>query len=947
MMVNNRYIDKFAANKMTVLNKILDTLSNNANNLRSSNDRLRSSNDRLRSSNDRLRSSNDRLCSSNDRLRSANGSFSSANGSFFFSNDRLRSSNGSFSTANGSLCGNNSCSFNQIFTIFLIILALFSSFNGIAQEGTATIFGTVSDSIGRPLSGADIFVKHFNEYNTRSDSAGKYRLEIPAKIKDTIVFTHIGLAASEAFINPEPNTKTMVNKRMYFSSIDLRGVTVQGEKVDRGTGITHINPRLVDNLPGPGGFEALLKTFAGVTSNNELSSQYNVRGGNYDENLVYVNDVEIYRPFLVRSGQQEGLSFINSDMVDKVAFSAGGFDAAYGDKMSSVLDIKYKRPVQFAGSVSMSLLGASLSLEGSAGKGHRFTYLLGIRQKSDQYILGSLDTKGDYHPSFTDLQGYLSYDINDKWELDVLGNYSQNKYTVIPSNRTTTFGTVSAALSFQVFFDGREVDAYQCMTGAVSLIYHPTEHLKMKFIASAFQTNEDETYDIMGQFYLNQLNNNLGSSNFGNVAFNLGVGTFINHARDYLHANVYNFEQKGFYNYGKSNELQWGAKIQHEVITDNLNEWNYVDSAGFSIPIQPDTMINLQNPIWINHNLNSNRISGYLQNKWEGKSISKPTLTVGVRANYWDVNKQTVISPRANFSIKPNWKKDVVFRVASGFYYQPPFFREMLDLEGNVHPDVKAQQSIHFVVGSDYNFKAWGRPFKFVTEAYYKSLNSIDPYFIDDVRIRYFGNNNAHGYAEGIDFRVNGEFVKNVESWASLSIMQTKEIIDNNIYVNSYNQYGELITPNVIDTRAVRYDTIKVGYIPRPADQRISFSIFFQDYIPKHPTYKMNLSLVFGTGFPFGPPNSVKFLDAFRMPFYRRVDIGFSKQIVGENAKTPEHIKFLKHFTSIWLSMEVFNLLDVSNTVSYNWVQDAGGTKYAIPNYLTTRQLNVKLNVKF
>ncbi|MEI6815625.1 MAG: TonB-dependent receptor plug domain-containing protein [Bacteroidota bacterium] len=832
---------------------------------------------------------------------------------------------------------------------FLLLLLVLCSLTMNAQKGNAILYGVVSDSTGKPLPSATVALYGSNQFITITDSLGKYELELPALRQDTVIFSHLGLGFSKAILNLKEGERHKLNKSLYFSSTDLKGVEVVSEKIERGSGMTRIDPKLSNVIPGPGGnsVENLIKTRPGVTSNNELSSQYNVRGGNYDENLVYVNDVEVYRPFLIRSGQQEGLSFINSDMVSNISFSAGGFGACYGDKMSSVLDIKYKRATEFAGSASLSLLGESLSLEGSAGKGHRFSYLLGVRQKSTQYILGSLDTKGDYKPSSTDIQGYIAYDINDKWQLDILGNYSQNKYNVVPSNRTTTLGTVSEAIQFQVYFDGQEVDNYQTMTGAVSLIFHPNDRVKLKFITSAFQTTEDETYDIEGQFYLNQLNNNLGSSSFGQVAFNLGVGTFINHARDYLNANVYNFEHKGFLTLSPNNEFQYGAKVQHEMINDNMNEWNYVDSAGFSIPIQPDTAITLQNTIWNSHNISSNRFSGYVQDEIKWGNGAKKSLSIGVRANYWDLNRQTAISPRANFSIKPDWKKDFVFYIASGVYYQPPFFKEMLDLSGNFHPDVKAQESIHFVAGMDYNFRAWNRPFKFVTEAYYKILNNLDPYFIDDVRIRYFGNNTAKGYAEGIDFRVNGEFVKNVESWASLSIMQTKEIIANNTYYLYYNQYGQLITPSVIDARPV--DSVKktVGYVPRPADQRISFSIFFQDYIPKHPTYKMNLSLVFGTGFPFGPPNSIKFIDYFRMPFYRRVDIGFSKQLVGENAKTPSHITFLKHFNSIWLSLEVFNLLDVSNTVSYIWVQDSGGTKYAIPNYLTTRQLNLRLNIKF
>ena len=835
------------------------------------------------------------------------------------------------------------------YIISLSFFIILSCQNLIAQEGNATIYGIITDSTGRPLTGATIALYGSNPFITITDSSGNYELKIPALKSDTIIFTYVGLSTTHTTVNLREGERFKLNKTLVFSSTDLPIFIKKEDKIDRGTPMETINPKLAETIPGPGGnsVEAVLKTYPGVTSNNEMSSQYNVRGGNYDENLVYINDVEVFRPFLIQSGQQEGLSVINSDMVSNVAFSAGGFDAAYGDKMSSVLDITYKRPVDFAGSASVSLLGESLSLEGSAGKGHRFTYLLGIREKTNNYIIGSLDTKGDYSTHCTDIQGLVTYEFSDKWALEIFGNYSENKYNVVPSTQTTTFGTVTSALNFVVYFDGQEIDDYQAMNGAATLIFHPNKHWKLKFIASAYQDNENESYDILGQFYLNQLNNNLGSSSFGNVAFNLGVGTFLNHARDVLNANVYNFEQKGYYSYGKNNEFQWGAKVQHEVITDNLNQWNYVDSAGYSIPIQPDTAITLQNPVWVTHNINSNRYEGYVQNKFVWDAASKPSLTIGVRTNYWDLNKQNVISPRVNFSIKPEWKTDFVFRAAWGIYYQPPFFRELLDLQGNLHTNIKAQESIHFVVGSDYNFKAWDRPFKFVSEAYYKILNNLDPYFIDDVMIRYLGNNQAHGFAEGIDFRINGEFVKNVESWASLSIMQTKETIANNSYYSYFNAEGQQILPGVIDTKAIDSTKNTVGSIPRPADQRITFSILFQDYIPKHPTYKMNLNLVFGSGFPFGPPNSTNFLDAFRMPFYRRVDIGFSKQIVGENSKAPDHIHFLKHFTSIWISLEVFNLLDVSNTVSYIWVQDASGTKYAVPNYLTTRQLNVRLNVKF
>jgi len=835
------------------------------------------------------------------------------------------------------------------FRKLLFIIFALSSLKLSAQVNSAIIYGTVSDSLSKPLVGATISLLGSNTIATATDSLGKYELTIPANRTDTIVYSYVGLGASFSIINSGAKQKTKLDKKLFFSSTNLKPFDFTADKVPRGGGMTPVNPKLAGIITGPSGngVEELIKTLPGVTSNNELSSQYNVRGGNFDENLLYVNDIEIHRPFLINSGQQEGLSFINSDMVSDVSFSAGGFDASYGDKMSSVLDIKYKRPIEFAGSASASLLGETFSLEGSSANGHRFTYLIGAREKTSQYLLSSLDTKGDYKPRFTDVQAYLTYDISDKWEIDFLGNYSQNVYNVVPSNRLTAFGTFNEALGFQVYFNGQELDSYQSITGAVSLIYHPTEHLKLKFITSEYNSVEDETYDIEGQFYLNQLNTNLGSSQFGNAAFNLGVGTFINHARDYLNANVYNFEHKGYYTYGK-NELQWGAGYQREIISDNINEWNYVDSAGYSIPIQPDTVITLQNAINTSHNLNSNRVNGYVQNKWEFGELTKIVLSAGVRASYWDVDNQTVVSPRANLTIKPHWKKDFVFRAASGIYYQPPFFRELIDLEGNLHTDVKAQQSIHFVVGSDYQFRIWNRPFKFTSEAYYKILNNIDPYFIDDVRIRYFGNNSAKGFAEGIDFRINGEFVPNIESWASLSIMQTRETIANNIYYDNYNSDGQLIIPGqTLNTTVDSSVKRTVGSFPRPADQRISLSIFFQDYLPRYPSYKMNLNLVFGTGFPFGPPNSERFMDAFRMPFYRRVDVGFSKQIIGQGSKLNVHKGLFSHLKSMWISLEVFNLLDVNNTISYTWIEDASGIKYAVPNYLTARQVNAKLSIKF
>jgi hypothetical protein len=574
----------------------------------------------------------------------------------------------------------------------------------------------------------------------------------------------------------------------------------------------------------------------------------------------------------------------------------------------------------------MSLLGGSLSLEGST-KNHRLTYIMGARQKSNQYLLNTLDTKGDYRPSFTDLQSYITYDLTPEWEIDALLNYARNKYSIIPRTEQTTFGTVSEALRLKVYFDGQEVDDYETYMGALSAIYHRHPNLRLKFISSVYQSYENETFDVQGQYYINALEKDLGSKKLGDSLYNIGVGSYLPHARNKLSALVANTEHKGFYSYGR-HYIQWGIKYQHEIIQDKLNEWKYVDSSGYSLPQSQASVINLQDVYHTNVNLSSNRGSGYLQDSWSLSDSNRVTFNYGLRANYWDLNKELVVSPRASMSFKPKWERDFVFRASSGYYYQPPFYRELRDITGMVHTNVKAQKSIHFVLGSDYNFKAWGRPFKLVSEIYYKYLDNLVPYKIDNVRIRYAANNNASGYATGLDLRMNGEFVKGLESWASMSIMKTGEDIKDDFYIKD----GQRIEP---------------GYIPRPTDQRVTFGLFFQDFLPKYPTYKMHLNLVFGSGLPFGPPKSQRFQDTLRFPPYRRVDIGFSKQIIGENAKLQVKRTFIKYAKSVWISAEVFNLLDVNNTVSYLWVADVTGKQYAIPNYLTLRQVNLRLIVKF
>lgn len=833
----------------------------------------------------------------------------------------------------------------------LILSAMLLLSLNVNAQGTGKIAGKITDIKGNPLEFANIAIAG-STVGASTDAKGNFELNIQANIDVSVIITSIGYYKEILNLRLASGEKRIIARSLRESTIVLADVVVEDQQL-RTTNLSRINPKNAEIIPSvSGGIEALIKTLPGVSSNNELSSQYSVRGGNYDENLVYVNDIEIYRPFLVRSGQQEGLSFLNSDLVSSILFSAGGFDARYGDKMSSVLDIRYKRPTTFAGSFSASLLGASAHVEG-ASDNRRFTYLMGMRQKSNQYLLGGLDTKGEYRPSFTDVQGLLTYDLNKKIQFSFLGNYARNAYNLVPTSRETKFGTQDMPLRLTIYFDGKEVDRFNNYMGAFSLTYKPQQNTQLRWTVSAFQSHESETYDIQGQYWIANLQNNPGDSI--EVTETSGIGTFLNHARNYLDATVINAEHRGAIS-NSSNYLQWAVKYQHEFIDDRMNEWVMIDSTGYSIPypggIPGQTgnngSLSLSDVVHSKNSLSSNRYSGFVQNMFvlDGDS-SHISLTAGLRANYWDIDKQLLISPRAAFSYKPNWKNDILFRLSGGLYYQPPFYRELRDFEGNLNTSLKAQTSIHFVIGSDWNFLAWNRPFKFVTEIYYKYLDNLVPYEVDNVRIRYYAKNNARGYATGIDMKVNGEFVKGIESWASLSIMQTREDIKDDYYYNYYNKSDSLIIPGrTVDQFPMDSLIQYPGYIPRPADQRINFGLFFQDYLPRNPTYKMHLTLMFGSSLPFGAPGTPRFKQIFRMPPYRRVDIGFSKQIKSEDSQLRPG-NFINYFKTIWISAEIFNLLQVNNTVSYIWVKDSQSRQYAVPNYLTSRQLNIKLQVTF
>ena len=805
--------------------------------------------------------------------------------------------------------------------IFFIPISIFS-------QRTGLLTGKINDPEGNPVFNANITLSD-HAGGVTSNKEGNYEIKIPADKKFTVTISFIGFETETFDITLKSGERKELNKKLIKATTELESIEVKDQQIRTNT-VSRLDPKSVNLIPTlNSSVEDLIKTMPGVVSRNEMSSQYSVRGGNYDENLVFVNDIEIYRPSLVRSGQQEGQSFLNPDLVSAISFSAGGFDARYGDKMASVLDIKYKKPTSFSGSFDISLLGANGHLEGTILK--KFSYLIGTRYKTYSYFLKGLDTKGNYKPRFFDIQGMLNYEISKKWELSFLGMYANNSYKLIPQTRETSFGTLTEAYKIMIYFDGQEADSYKNWLGALTLSYKPLSNLRLKLISSIYQTHEQETFDVSGEYWLGKLDIFQGQGS-GQVTEIMGVGAYLEHARNYLDGTVFNLEHRGSYEKGIS-ALLWGIKYQHEYFQYTMNEWQIQDSAGYTLPYPHDS-IGIPNPshdLVINNVIKTdnivqiNRLSAFLQNTW---TFSNPkndvSLTIGLRSIYDDLNRQFILNPRATVSFKPHWKKETVFRLSTGYYSQPPTFRELTDLYGNIVPNLKAQTSIQIVAGNDLYFRAWGRPFKFVAEIYYKYLQNIIPYEIDNMRIRYYGNNDAFGYATGIDLRVNGEFVKGVESWASLSFMKTMENIDG-------------------------------VWIPRPTDQRVNLSIFFQDYIPGYPTWRMNLTLFYGTGLPFGKPysqqndqtpNSQKKNQTLRIPAYKRVDIGLSKQIIGERTyfsqKNP-----LRALHSMWISLEVFNLLQISNTVSYLWVTDINNHQYAIPNYLTPRQFNLKLQVLF
>lgn len=798
---------------------------------------------------------------------------------------------------------------------------------------------------GEILDNIAIGVKENPNLSTTTNDKGYYELNIESGKSITLIFYNINYSTFTKTLSVG-NTNIELSPVLRFKN-ELTGVEVTDIK-SRSEESVRLDPKLYSQLPTPtGNIEDLIKTQMGVSSNNELSSGYSVRGGNFDENLVYVNDIEVYRPFLVRSGQQEGLSFANPNMVQNISFSAGGFESRYGDKLSSVLDITYRKPLKPAANASASFLGGNVQAEGIS-QNRLVAWNIGARYRSNIYLLKGIDTKGEYRPSSMDLQTFLTFDFNPKFKLEFLGNLAANKYLVIPTNRQTDFGTVNDALRLTVYFDGQELMQYSTFMSGLSATYKPNSRTKLKLIASAYQSDEQEVYTIQGQYYIDQLEADFGKPNFGQVAYNRGVGTFLNNGRNYLTANVFNLEHKGSHTINGRNEILWGARQQLEKIEDRLGEWRTVDSAGYIVPYSP-TQIDLIDVYKTRINLESWRTQGYVQYNFNTRlrDSSDLKITAGVRANAWTLNGQTVVSPRMTIAYKPRWERDWLFKLSGGLYYQPPFYRELRNINGTVNKGVKAQQSLHIVLSSDYIFKMWNRPFKLLMAAYYKELNSLVPYEIDNVRIRYFANNNTKGYAVGTDIRINGEFVKGVESWATIGMLRTYEYSKDNIHYVYYNKDKEEIVRGYTFDQ-VKADSVKVdpGYIPRPTDQLITFGMFFQDYIPRYPSFKFNLNMQFGSGLPFGPPTHLRWQQVLRMPPYRRVDAGFAYNLLKESREIKRKNMF-NHVKEMWVFLEIFNFLQVQNTVSYTWVQDVTGNRYAIPNYLTNRQVNLRLQVRF
>jgi len=830
-------------------------------------------------------------------------------------------------------------------SIYFVLFFSFLLFCGSAEAQNCVYKGKIKDNENKPIEDVKIQIKSLSKA-TVSDAKGEFSLQLaPGKYK--VLFNHVSFQSLSSEIQLAPGQK--LNEYIVMTKKDVSLDQIDVTDVNKTTGIQSgdkafmeifpINPKKINEIPTPkSDIESRLTTLPGVSSNNEFTSQYRVRGGNFDENLIYVNDIEVYRPFLIRSGQQEGLGFTNANLVKDVSFSTGGFQAKYGDKLSSVLDLTYREPNKLKGTAEIGILTTNLHVEGSSKnkedstRAGRFTYLAGARRFSTRYLLGSLDSNGDYRPSFQDVQSLFTFTPKmyvpeyriktradgtrdstslpqDRLKFSLLLTMARNIYEFTPQNRETSFGTVQNVLRLFVAFEGKEETGYLTGLGAFTIEHKPSYRLNFKYIISAFTTNESEVFDVEAGYRLSDVNTNIGGDNFNDATFDRSIGTYYQHARNYLTASVLSAEQKATWFADKAfkHKVNWGFRVQYQHVNDELKEWNAVDSSDY---------VTIKESFQSKTDFSSMRYIGYAQDNW--KIAKNQRLILGARFNYNDLNSQLLFSPRIQYLINPQLKdstKQFQIRFATGFYQQPPFYREMRRFDGTVNFDLKAQTSIHFIAGTDYSFHAWGRPFKLFTEAYYKYLTNLVPYDVDNVRIRYYGDNVAVGYAYGLDMKVNGEFLKGVDSWISAGLLKTMEDLS-------------------IDNK---------GYVSRPSDQRFTFAMYFQDEMPRNPTYKVHLNFVYASGLHFGPPNNIDNRTALTATPYRRVDIGFSKLISFKTRE--ERGKF--GLESLWISAEVFNLFQVPNVVSYLWIKDVYNTQFGIPNYLSQRLFNLRVIARF
>ena len=811
---------------------------------------------------------------------------------------------------------------------FVLILLCLVSSCFFSQEGVIT--GLILDEENFPIKDVNI---QFDNKGSISDVDGYYKIEVESGKNINIVFTHINHKRLQITVNLSKNEILEFNPVLSTNFEQISEVILNTTRREDLKSIQNIPPEKLRDIKGvQPGIENILKTLPGVSINNEMSTQYSVRGGNFDENLVYVNGIEIYRPFLIRSGQQEGLSFVNSEMTDDIKFSSGGFEAKYGDKMSSVLDIKYKSPDSNQYRINTSFLGGSFTSE-NVSKDKNISNILGLRYRDNSLLVNSKETNSNFKPSFFDLQNHLRLSINPRLSISTLTNFSLNRYNFKPLNRQTNFGTLDDPLALIIFYDGEEKDRYATFFNSISFDYKPNQRDTYTINSSFYNTTEKEYFDILAQYNLAEVNTNIGSEDLGEVEFSQGVGSQLNHARNDLNAQIFNIESK-LKLIRKKNEFNFSFKFTKENISDRIVEWEVIDSAGYFI--DPPFITNIseqpyeanEGPIVPFQNIRSTidtsieRIQFYSQ--WESESYinnNKIYYNIGVRAHNWslnssedwsnDVKNKIVISPRFQIGYVPSWNPKMIFNLKYGVYYQPPFYKELRNFSGEINPSLRAQKSTHYVLSNEYKFDLWNRPFRLNSELYYKDLDDLNTYTIDNVRIRYVANNNAFGYAYGLDLRLNGEFVKGTESWFSFGYLKTEENIDDR------------------------------GYISRPTDQRLKFGVLFQDYVPNMPNLKMFINLIYNTGLPGGSPS---YADTYeyqnRLPDYKRADIGIMYLI--------EDAKKLFNVEEVSIGMEIFNMFNMQNTITNTWVRDVYSKRqYSIPNYLSPRIFNLNMDIKF